>query len=104
MRLPAPRLELREVLGVGIVLAVVLVAATSVRLYAEGPDWGLQLSNAADGRPVVAATVRGHGVAWDQHIRPGDRILSIDGLDAHTFVGLDVGRAEQVVVADAAGR
>jgi len=89
---------------VGIVLAVALVAATSVRLYAEGPDWGLQLSSASDDRTVVAATVRGHGVAWDQHIRPGDRILSIDGLDARTFVGLDLGRAEQVVVADARGR
>jgi len=88
----------------GIVLAVAVVAATSLRLYADGPDWGLQLGNASDGRTVVAATVRGHGVAWEQHVRPGDRVLSIDGLDAHTFIGLDLGRAEQLVVADARGR
>ncbi len=83
-------------------VVVAVVAATSLRVYGEGPDWGLQLRQAPDGG-LVAATVRGHGVAWEQHIRPGDRVLSIDSRDANSFVGQNVGRVSEVVVADASG-
>jgi len=89
-------------LGVSVLVAVVLVAATSLRLYAEGPDWGLQLAQAPDGG-VVALAVRGHGVAWEQHVRPGDRVLSVDALDAHNLIGQQVGHVSQIVVSDANG-
>jgi signal transduction histidine kinase len=102
INLPPTRLAAKQVLGVGVLVAVVLVAATSLRLYAEGPDWGLQLGQAA-GDGVVAVAVRGHGVAWEQHVRSGDRVLSVDALDAHNFIGQQVGRASQIVVADANG-
>src|SRR5438067_1643522 len=89
--------------GVSLVAAVALVAAASLRLYADGPDWGLQLASAGDGTGVVATMVRGHGVAWEQHVRPGDRVLSIDGADAQQYVGRDLGPIEQIVFADAQG-
>ena len=89
-------------LGVSVLVAVVLVAATSLRLYADGPDWGLQLAQAPDGG-VVALAVRGHGVAWEQHVRPGDRVLSVDALDPHNLIGQQVGRVSQIVVSDANG-
>jgi signal transduction histidine kinase len=103
IRPASPRLAPKELLGVSLVLAVVAVATMSLRLYAAGPDWGLQLAVAPDGGGVVAAAVRGHGVAWEQHIRPGDAVLSIDSLDARGFAGRDVGRAQTIVVADATG-
>ena len=80
-----------------------LVGAASLRLYAEGRDWGLQLAETADGRGVVAAVVRGHGAAWEQHVRPGDRVLSIDMVDARGFVGREVGHADKIVVAGPGG-
>src|SRR4029077_7765347 len=86
IKLPTGGLAAKDVLGVSVLLAVVLVAATSLRLYAEGSDWGLQLGQAPDGG-VVALAVRGHGVAWEQHVRPGDRVLSVDALDAHNLIG-----------------
>jgi hypothetical protein len=79
-----------------------LVAATSLRLYAAGPVGGLQLGQAPRG-DVVAPAVRGHGIAWEQHVRPGDRVVSVDTLDAHNFIGQQVGRVSQIVVADANG-
>src|SRR5205085_7414860 len=75
---------------------------TSLRVSAEGPDWGLQLSQGPDGG-LIAAAVRGHGVAWEQHVRPGDRVWSIGALDAQNFVGQNVGRVSQLVVSDANG-
>src|SRR5207302_4831894 len=90
-------------LGLSLVAAVVLVAAASLRLYADGPDWGLQLAAAGDGNAVVATAVRGHGVAWEQHVRAGDRVLSVDSADAQLYVGRDLGPVEQIVFADAQG-
>ena len=71
LKLPRTGLGPKDLLGVGLVAAVVLVAATSLRLYAEGPDWGLQLGQAPYGC-VVALAVRGHGVAGEQRVRPGE--------------------------------
>ncbi|HEY3063101.1 MAG TPA: hypothetical protein VGL99_29350 [Chloroflexota bacterium] len=102
IKLPATGWTAKEVLGVGVLVAVVLVAAASVRLYAEGPDWGLRLGQTSEG-DVVALAVRGHGVAWEQHVRSGDRIVSVETLDAHNFIGQQVGRVSQIVVADANG-
>jgi hypothetical protein len=68
----------------------------------RGPEWGLQLGQAPRG-DVVALAVRGHGVACEQHVRPGDRVVSVDTLDAHNFIGQQVGRVSQIVVADANG-
>jgi hypothetical protein len=101
-KLPHPRVAAKEVLGVGVLLAVTLVSAISLRLYAEGPQWGLQLGQAPDGS-VVALAVRGHGVAWEQHLRPGDRVLSVDSLDARNFVGRQIGAASQIVALDQNG-
>jgi hypothetical protein len=103
INLPPTGLAAKEVLGVGMLVAVLLVAATSLRLYADGPDWGLQLGLAPDTSSVVAVAVRGHGVAWEQRVRSGDRVLSVNTLDAHNFIGQQVGRASQIVVADANG-
>jgi hypothetical protein len=102
IKLPRTSVSAKDVLGVGILVAVILVAATSLRLYAEGPEWGLLLGPAPDGG-VVALGVRGHGVAWEQHVRPGDNVLSVDARDAHSFIGQQVGRASQIVVSDAKG-
>ena len=97
----------KEVLGASVLLAILVVAAISLRLYAAGPQWGLQLGQAADGS-VIALAVRGHGVAWEQHIRAGDRILVVDSLDAHNFVGGEVGGVgglmHKVAAAARAGR
>jgi hypothetical protein len=99
VRLPRARLGTKDVLGLIVLVAVVVVAAISLRLYAQGPEWGLQLGQAPDGG-VVALAVRGHAVAWEQHVRAGDRVLLVDGVDAHGFVGQDVGRASRIVVVD----
>src|SRR4051794_7065106 len=96
------RMAAKDILGFGVLVAVVLVAAISLHLYAEGPDWGLQLGQAADGS-VTAVGVRGHGAAWEQHVRSGDRVLSVSTLDPHTFLGEPVGRVAHIVVADANG-
>jgi hypothetical protein len=88
--------------GIVMVGVVLLAAATSLRLYAEGADWGLQLGQTPDGG-VVALAVRGHGVAWEQHVRSGDRVLSVDALDPHEFVGQQISRVSQIVVTDANG-
>jgi hypothetical protein len=92
----------KDILGIGVPVAVVLVAAISLRMYADGPDWGLQLGQAPDGS-VTAVAVRGHAVAWEQHVRRGDHVLTVDGLDAQTFIGKPVGQATHLVVADANG-
>ena len=79
-----------------------MVAATSLRLYSQGPDWGLELAQAADGG-VLALEVRGHGVAWEQHVRPGDRVVSISGVDAHAFIGQQIGSPHEIIITDARG-
>lgn len=101
-KLPRTGLGAKDLLGLAVLVVVVFVAATSLRVYAEGPDWGLQLWRAPDGG-LIAGAVRGHGVAWEQRVRPGDRVLSIDTVDASSLVGQNVGRASQIVVADASG-
>jgi hypothetical protein len=102
IKLPATRMAAKDIFGVGVLLAVGLVAAISLRLYAEGPDWGLQLGQAPDGS-VTAVVVRGHGVAWEQHVRRGDRVLSVDALDPKAFIVQPIGRVAHIVVADANG-
>lgn len=96
------RMAGKDILGVGVLVAVVLVAAISLRMYTEGPDWGLQLGQTADGS-AIAVAVRGHAVAWEQHVRRGDRVLSVGMLDARAFVGQPVGPVAHIVVADANG-
>jgi len=102
IKLPHPHVAAKEVLGASVLVAILVAAAISLRLYAAGPQWGLQLGQAADGS-VIALAVRGHGVAWEQHIRTGDRILFVDSLDAHNFVGGEVGGASHIEAVDANG-
>ncbi|HEV8636743.1 MAG TPA: HAMP domain-containing sensor histidine kinase [Chloroflexota bacterium] len=83
---------------------VIAMALLSLRLGAEGPDWGIRLAPAPDGVGAVAAAVRGQGIGWEQGIRPGDRVLSADGEDASRFVGEGLGPARRLIVADAGGR
>jgi signal transduction histidine kinase len=101
-RLPR-RPSARTLVGAAVFGAIVALALLSLRLDAAGPEWGVRLEGSPDGG-AVAAVVRGYGVAWAQGVRPGDRVHLVDGADARSFVGRDLGSARRLTTVDAQGR
>ena len=102
--LPPRRLSARDWVGALALAWVVLLAIASLRLAADGPDWGIRLTAAPNGVGAIVAAVRGHAVGWQQGIRSGDHVLLVDDRDAGALVEHGLGAARRLVVATAPGR
>ncbi len=82
-------------------MLVAWLAYTSVLASAAKP-W-LGLSAASSERGLVVQWVQPGGWAWDSGIRPGDAIISIDGLPVDALDSALVGSASRVQVRSVVG-
>ena len=93
----------RAVLGLCVGLWVILVAAAMLRAEADGPQWGVQVALTADDRSVATA-LKPTGTAWLGGVRAQNEIVSIDGQDPRSFIGVEVPSAsKQLTFVDSSG-
>ncbi|HEX8967522.1 MAG TPA: hypothetical protein VF937_06565, partial [Chloroflexota bacterium] len=94
----------RALIGLGLGLWIILISGVSLRAQAAGPQWGLRLESATDGRHAMATTVDPYGLAWGGGLRQGDEVVSVDDLDATSLAGQWVpSNARQITFVDDAG-
>jgi diguanylate cyclase (GGDEF)-like protein len=77
------------VLGLGLGLWVISLAAMGARARTLGTDWGIHIARSANDTPV-AATVGSANAGWGNGVRPGDEIIAVDGADPTELIDKDV--------------
>src|SRR5919199_6844442 len=93
----------RTMTGLALGFWIILIACGSIRAQADGPAWGLHLTHSPDGR-VVVDSIEAVATAWNGGVRPGDEIVTIDGLDARLFDRDDLpGSVRAIAFRDSAG-
>jgi diguanylate cyclase (GGDEF)-like protein len=75
--------------GLGLGVWIVLLIFATLRARAEGPQWGVRVGAAPDGRTVVT-DIDPQGMGWALGLRPQDVLIAVDGDSAAAFVGRDV--------------
>jgi diguanylate cyclase (GGDEF)-like protein len=92
----------RALIGFGLGLWVIVLAAVGVRAQISGPEWGIHVARSVDNIPV-AASVGSMNAGWGNGVRPGDEIIAVDGRDPTELIGRNLpGAVSEVTFRDAA--
>src|SRR5712691_9519688 len=75
----------RALVGLGLGLWITLIAFGSLRARVAGPEWGVHVVQSFDGE-AIADSVDRFGAGFADGVRPGDIVISVDGVDAHSFI------------------
>jgi diguanylate cyclase (GGDEF)-like protein len=93
----------RTLVGLTLGLWIVLLAGSTLLARADGPQWGLHVGLADDGRAVAEPT-NAVGIAWQGEVRPQMTLLTVEGQDARLFAGRDLPTSTtQLTFIDASG-
>ena len=91
----------RIAVGAVVVASVVIIGMVGFASILSGPHWGLGLEATPNG--VMARTVRASMVAWEQGMRPGERVLRVDNQEARLSLGRSFQSVRQVTFVEPKG-